>query len=183
MPAERLPETKHYNTSSVMMIGEWKQKIVETIAMDDELSKLLWYNSEDALSQPSLTEEQKYELADAHSDKRRVYPVRYTPKVAIDQQSFIGMSVAGFAPQEIHYQYSDTYVLGYLYFYILVDNSIMDIDEGQRQDKILARIYDLFSDSREYGMGELRIGGLDELWEQNNKFGGYVLMMRVYDFK
>ena len=70
-----------------------------------------------------------------------------------------------------------------LYFYILVDNEIMDIDEGQRQDKLLERIYDIFSDSRDYGMGELRIGGLSELWEQNNKFGGYQLMMRVYDFK
>ena len=59
----------------------------------------------------------------------------------------------------------------------------MDIDEGQRQDKILERIYDLFSDSRSYGMGELRIGGLSEEWEQNNKFGGYTLMMRIYDFK
>ena len=59
----------------------------------------------------------------------------------------------------------------------------MDIDEGQRQDQILARIYDLFSDSRRYGIGTVKIGQLSELWEQNNKFGGYQLMMRVYDFK
>lgn len=165
------------------MIGEWKQRVLETIAMDDELSKLLWYNTEDALSRDSLTEEQKYELVDSTSEHRRIYSTRYTKKVIMDQQSFIGMGIAGFAPQEVHYQYSDTYVIGYLYFYILVDNEIMDIDEGQRQDKILERIYDLFSDSRSYGMGELRIGGLSELWEQNNKFGGYQLMMRVYDFK
>ncbi|UNL37790.1 hypothetical protein G8B26_05005 [Limosilactobacillus reuteri] len=165
------------------MIGEWKQRVLEAVAMDDEISKLLWYNSADALSRPSLTEEQKVELVDSNSNKRRVFPTRYTKNVVMDQQSFIGMGIAGFAPQEVHYQYSDTYVIGYLYFYILVDNEIMDIDEGQRQDKLLERIYDIFSDSRHYGMGELRIGGLSELWEQNNKFGGYQLMMRVYDFK
>ena len=172
LPAERLSDKTHYNTSSVMMIGEWKQKIMETIARDNEFSKLLWYNSEDALSREDLTEAQKYELVDSDSNNRRIYPTRYNPNVVMDQQSFIGMGIAGFAPQEIHYQSSDTYVIGYLYFYILVDNKIMDIDEGQRQDKILERIYDLFSDSRSYGMGELRIGGLSEEWEQNNKFGG-----------
>lgn len=183
MPATKLPDKEHYNTSSIAMIGEWKQRVLEAVAMDDKISKLLWYNSSDALSRPSLTEEQKVELVDSNSNKRRVFPTRYTKNVVMDQQSFIGMGIAGFAPQEVHYQYSDTYVIGYLYFYILVDNEIMDIDEGQRQDKLLERIYDIFSDSRNYGMGELRIGGLSELWEQNNKFGGYQLMMRVYDFK
>lgn len=119
------------------MIGEWKQRVLETIAMDDELSKLLWYNTEDALSRDSLTEEQKYELVDSTSEHRRIYPTKYTKKVVMDQQSFIGMGIAGFAPQEVHYQYSDTYVIGYLYFYILVDNEIMDIDEGQKPDLIL----------------------------------------------
>lgn len=183
MPAEKMPDKIHYNTSSIAMITEWKQRVMETIAMDDELSKLLWYNSSDALSRPSLTEDQKYELVDSTSDMRRIYPTKFNPNVVMDQKSFIGMGIAGFAPQEVHYQYSDTYVLGYLYFFILVDNQIMDIDEGQRQDKILERIYDLFSDSRRYGMGNLRIGGLSELWEHNNKYGGYELMMRLYDFK
>lgn len=182
IPAEKIQDKVHYKTSSIMMIGEWKQRIMETIVEDDELSKLLWYNSEDALTRPSLTDEQKMELVDSSSSQRRVFPTRYNDNVVMDQQSFIGMSISGFAPQEIHYQLSNNYVIGYLYFFILVDNKIMDIDEGLRQDKILERIYDLFADSRKYGMGDLKIGGLTEQWEQNNKFGGYTLMMRVYDF-
>ena len=101
----------------------------------------------------------------------------------MDQESFIGMAISNFSFPEIHYHVTSDFVMGYLYFFILVDNKIMDIDEGQRQDQILARIYDLFSDSRSYGIGTVKVGGLSELWEQNNKFGGYQLMMRVYDFK
>lgn len=182
MPADRLPDHPNYRNASIMKISEWKQQIMETIISDDELSKLLWYNTEDALSRESLTDDQKMELVDPHSENRRVYPTRYSPNVVMDQQSFIGMAISGFAPQELHYRTSNDYVIGYLYFFILCDVEIMDIDEGQRHDMILARLYDLFEDSRTYGMGDMKIGGLNEQWEQNNKFGGYTMMLRIYDF-
>ena len=102
MPATKLPEKTHYNTSSIAMIGEWKQRVLEAVAMDDEVSKLLWYNSPDALSRPSLTEDQKIELVDSTSSNRRVFPTRYTKNVVMDQQSCIGIGIAGFSPQELH---------------------------------------------------------------------------------
>ena len=183
VPAKEITNEAPKHVSSVMKISEWKQQMMETMAMDDDLAKLLYYDSSDALSRPDLTEEQKYELVTEGEEKRRIYPTRYQPGVVMDQQSFIGMAISNFSFPEIHYHVDSDFVMGYLYFFILVDNKIMDIDEGQRQDQILARIYDLFSDSRRYGIGTVKIGQLSELWEQNNKFGGYQLMMRVYDFK
>lgn len=183
VPAKEITNEAPKHVSSVMKISEWKQQMMETMAMDDDLAKLLYYDSSDALSRPNLTEEQKYELVTEGEEKRRIYPTRYKPGVVMDQQSFIGMAISNFSFPEIHYHVDSDFVMGYLYFFILVDNKIMDIDEGQRQDQILARIYDLFSDSRRYGIGTVKIGQLSELWEQNNKFGGYQLMMRVYDFK
>ncbi|KRL91690.1 hypothetical protein FC43_GL001112 [Limosilactobacillus ingluviei DSM 15946] len=102
----------------------------------------------------------------------------------MDQQSFVGLSVSGFVPQEAFAPYrtvADKYVMGYLYFWILVDNQIMDCDEGQRQDLLLEKIYDKFQDADNYGMGRLSVDDLQEVWEQNNKFGGYVLVMKVID--
>lgn len=183
MPAKKLTDNGPKHVSSIMKISEWKQQMMETLAMDDELAKLLYYDSSDALSRPDLTEEQKYSLVTEDSGHRRIYPTRYKPGVVMDQESFIGMAISNFSFPEIHYHVTSDFVMGYLYFFVLVDNKIMDIDEGQRQDRILARIYDLFSDSRKYGIGTVKVGGLSELWEQNNKFGGYQLMMRVYDFK
>lgn len=183
MPAEKLPDRKQRkHVNSIMKISEWKQKIIESLVLDDQLSKLLWYNSADALSRKSLTEDQKYELADSSSDMLRVHGTMYTPEVMMDQKTFIGMSIANFGPQEIHYQLSNRFLIGYLYIYILVDNKIMVIDEGWRQDKILERIYDILEGSRMIGMGEMQLGNFNDLWEQNNKFGGYTVMMKIYDF-
>ena len=183
MPATRLEGRRIQKKSSVRKITQWKQRIIEAIAMDDEIAKLLWYNTPDALSRPALTEDQKYELADSSSDHRRIYPTRYTPNVVMDQKSFIGLGISGFVPQESYQSFSQRYTMGYLYFYILVDNKIMDIDEGQRQDEILARVYDIFQDEKGFGFGTVQEGDLTEAWDQNNKFGGYVLMMRVVDLK
>lgn len=186
MPAIKLPGRRTPRHASIKKITEWKQKMLESIVEDKEIAKLLYYNSTDALSRPDLTEDQIYSLVDSGSDMRRVYPTRYTPKVIMDQQSFLGLSISGFVPQEAFAPYrtvADNYLMGYLYFWIMVDNRIMDCDEGQRQDLILERVYDRFQDSDGYGMGQLQASDLQEVWEQNNKFGGYVLMMKVIDLK
>lgn len=185
MPAIPIPDKPRKHISALAMMGTWKQRMLEKIVMDDDVSKLLWYNTADALSREDLTDDQKYQLATAGDSRRRVYPTRYRPDVVSDQQSFIGLGISGFTPQEAFAPYrtvADRYVMGYLYFYILVDDSIMDCDEGQRQDLLLQRIYDLFQDSSDFGMGRISVGNLTEAWEQNNKFGGYVLMMKVIDF-
>ena len=183
MPAIKLPDQRETKKASIAMIGEWKQQMMEKIAMDDQIAKLLWYDTSDALSRPDLTDDQKAELCDPTSDHRRIYPTRYTNTVAMEQHSFIGLGISGFVPQESYRQFSSKYTMGYLYFFILCDNKIMDIDEGQRHDFLLKRIYELFQDTTGFGMGTLQEGNLMEDWEQNNKFGGYVLMMKVIDMK
>lgn len=168
----------HSPKGSLMMITEWKQKIMEVLCMDDELAKLLGYNSTDALSRKSLTENQKLDLVN-----KNIYGIRYVPDVVQEQKSFISLGLSGFVPQESFRQFSQRYVMGYIYFYILVDTQIMQIDEGYRQDLILSRVYDLFQDRDYFGIGKVQEGNMTELWEQNNKLGGYTLMFKVTDFK
>lgn len=178
MPATKLPKRNTPHKASIMQITEWKQRMMEELINDQQLCKLLKYNSEDALSRPDLTEDERYDLVGD-----RILPTRYTPNVQMEQQSMVGLSVGGFVPQESYHNWSFKYVMGYIYFYVLTDVKIMQTERGQRQDLILARIYDIFQDSEKYGMGHVQEGSLDELWEHNNKYGGYVLMMRVVDFK
>lgn len=168
----------HSPTSSLMRITDWKQKIMENLCMDDELSKLLEYNSTDALSRKPLNENQKLDLVN-----KNIFGIRYVPEVVEEQKSFISLGLSGFVPQESFRQFSERYVMGYIYFYILCDTQIMQIDEGYRQDLILARVYDLFQDKDYFGVGKIQEGNMTELWEQNNKLGGYVLMFKVTDFK
>ncbi len=163
---------------AIMQFTYWKQKIMDKLASDKELTKLLAYNSDDALVRPDLTEDERYDLIG-----KRILGVRYLSKVVQDQQSMIGIGFGNFVPQESWRQFSEKFTMGYVYFYILVDNEIMSMETGYRQDLILARVYDLFQDEKFFGIGTLELGNLTELWEQNNKFGGYCLMMRVIDTK
>lgn len=168
----------HSPNGSIMQITKWKQKMMEVLCQDDQIAKLLNYDTVDALTQKNLDEDQKYNLVD-----KRIFGVRYNPNVVQEQGSFITLSISGFVPEESFRQFSQRLVMGYLYFNILVDHSLMQVDEGYRQDLLLQRVYDLFQDSNFFGIGKLQEGNLTELWEQDNKYGGYVLMFQVVDFK
>lgn len=167
---------KHNN--SVMKITEWKQNILEILSTDNEISKLLFYSSPDVLSRDDLSEDEKFNLVN-----KQILGVRYINDVVEEQKSYIALGFGNFVPQESWRQFSQKLVMGYVYFYILVDNQIMLTDTGYRQDLLLQRIYDLFQDSPFFGLGRLQINGMTELWEQNNKFGGYTLIFRVIDTK
>lgn len=175
--------TKHtrkvdVNNNTIKNITKWKQYILEKIIEDDELCKLLTYNSEDCLDLPAPTGEARHMLIN-----NQVYGYRYIPTVAKEANSWISMSISNFVPQESFRQFSDDYLMGFLYFYILVDTAIMSTDTGYRQDLIASRIYEIFQGEKTFGVGEARMETMIENWEHNNKFGGYTLGFKVVEFK
>lgn len=169
-------EKKRYG---VMDFTKWKQNVMEMLIKDDQLALLLHYNTPDCLSKPLLTDNQKEELVN-----NSIYGYRFVPDVAEEQKSYISLGLSNFVPQEGFRQFSDDYVQGFIYFYILVDTAIMETETGYRNDLILARIYDIFQEQKGIiGMGELRMEACSELWQHNNKFGGYTLGFRVVAMK
>lgn len=145
---------------------------------DKDLVKLLKYDTPDALHKPDLSEDEAYDLVN-----NRIFGFRYNPKPVDTTGSFIGMGFSNFVPQEGFRQFSDDYIMGYMYLYILVDTEIMITDQGYRQDLVLDRLYDIFQECRGFGMGELRLETCLELWQHNNKFGGYTAGFRVVEMK
>jgi hypothetical protein len=175
------PQRKRRNKNyprGIMKIGEWKQRAMELLLADDELVKLLKYDTPDALLKDNLTEEERFELID-----KSIIGHRYNPKPVSEQKSFITMGLSNWVPQESFRQFSDDYIMGYFYFYILVDVQIMKTDTGYRHDLILSRIYDIFQESRFFGMGELKMETCIDLWEQNNSFGGYTVGFKIMEVK
>lgn len=166
------------NVGGLTNITKWKMEAINALIEDDVIGKLLAHTTTDALSKPSLSEDESEDLVNS-----RIYGYRYVPDVAKEAASYISMSVHNFAPQEGWRQFSDEYIMGYLTFYIFVDTQIMNMDEGYRQDLILERVYDIFQENRKFGMGELRLEMQGDLWTQNNKFGGYQLGFKVVDMK
>ena len=163
----------------VMRFTEWKQQAVDLMLADEKLVKLLAYDTKNALSRESLSEEEAIDLL---VDKR-IFQYRYNPYPVDTTGSFISMGLSHFVPQEGFRQFSDDYLMGYLYIYILVDTEIAKVNEGVRQDQILERIYEIFQENRDFGMGELRLETCVELWQHNNKFGGYTAGFRVTAMK
>lgn len=165
--------------NGVSQFTKWKQKVMEMLVCDDTISKLLYYDTEDCLSKPDLTLDEKEDLINKY-----VFGYRYIPEVAESKKAYISLSLSNFVPQEGFRQFSDDYIHGYLFFYILVDTAILNTDTGYRNDLILARIYELFQEQRNIiGMGELRMEACTELWQHSNKFGGYTIGFKVVDMK
>lgn len=175
---EKHVRKKKENNNSIKNITKWKQLILAKIVEDEELSKLLFYNTPDALSLPSPTYEQRESLINSN-----VMGYRYIPKVAEESESWISISTSRFAPQEGFRQFSNEYLMGFIFFYILVDTAIMETETGYRQDLIAERLHNIFQESRELGIGELRLESFVENWEHNNKLGGYTMGFRTVDFK
>lgn len=150
------------------------QKLIE----DDELAKLLVYNSPDCLSKPSVTDDVRESLVN-----KQIFGYRYIPEVAQETKSYISMSTSNFVPQEGYRQFSDDYLMGFIFFYILVDSAVIETETGYRQDLIAARVYEIFQEREGLGIGKTRMESFVENWEQNNKFGGYTIGFRTVDFK
>lgn len=175
---EKHVRKKRENNNSIKNITRWKQSILAKLIEDDDLAKLLTYQSEDALSLPSPTNKQRESLV---NDCVKGY--RFIPTIAEEAKSWISISTSRFAPQEGFRQFSDDYLMGFIFFYILVDTAVMETETGYRQDLIAERIHSLFQESRDFGLGELRLESFVENWEHNNRFGGYVMGFRTVDFK
>lgn len=93
------------------------------------------------------------------------------------------MGFSNFVPQEGFRQFSDDYIQGYFYMYILVDRSIIETDTGCRNDLIAGRVYELFQEKRIFGMGETRMEACIEIREQSSGYMGYTLGFKVVDLK
>ena len=161
-----------------MHFTDWKQKALEMIVTDDDIGRLLAYNTPDALFKKTISEDEAIQLID-----KRVFGFRYIPDPVSEQGSFICLALNQFEPDEGFRRFSGSYISGYLWVHILVDNSIFKTDSGYRQDLILERVHDLFEGSTAFGLGELRFESVTELWQHKNKFGGYSIGFRMVEMR
>lgn len=165
------------NNNIIRNITTWKQIIMDEIIQDDVLSKLLHYNSPNALRQEDLNSEEKRKLYQS-----KVFGYRYNPQVVEESTQFITVGISRFAPVEGFRTISNRYIAGYIYFYILVNNQNMKMESGYRQDLIADRLHNLFHENEDIGIGTLKFDNLIENWEHNNTLGGYILGYKVTDF-
>lgn len=162
---------------------KWKQAAVERLINNEDLLKLLYYDSPDALSKAPLTEEQISEIV-SPGENQQIFQYRYVSNLAKRKTSYLSMDLSYFKPLEEFRLFSEKYVSGYLYIYILSDIGIMEVNQGIRADLILSEVYrSLDGLDSVIGMGKLGIETQLPLWVDNNAFGGYSVGFKVSDLK
>jgi hypothetical protein len=163
--------------STMEKLGEFKMEVLKRCLEDDKLTKLLFYDAEDALFKPDV--EDSY-------DKlmyKKVFPYRFVPDPIQHQGTYLTLGASGFRRHQEDYTIYDDYQSGEIYFYFFTHVDLMRTDSGVRQDLILGEISRLFDGTRGIGMGELKLRYMNELWMHNNKFGGYSVAFTITDFK
>ena len=162
---------------------KWKQEAISRLVLNENLMKLMYYNTPDALSKPTPTEEQVSRMVSPGKDQQ-IFQYRYVGNLATRQTSYISMELAYFKPLEEYRLFSEQYVSGLFYIYILSDIEIMEVNQGIRTDLILKEVYrSLDGLDSLIGMGKLGVETQLPLWVDNNSFGGYSIGFKVSDLR
>lgn len=104
-----------------------------------------------------------------------IFPYRLSSKTFTEPKSLITMRFANFKP--IGNKFRD----GNIYFYIICHNSLIRTDYGLRYDFIFKEIDDLFTSSRDIGIGKLELFDVSDL-DIDENYMGSVCVFHVTDF-
>ncbi|QRV11476.1 hypothetical protein JR311_19935 (plasmid) [Bacillus velezensis] len=157
-------------------LPQYKMDVLNKVLESEKLTKLIGYDSPDALFKTPLESPQDL-LYD------RIFPFRFVPETVERQATYLTLGVNGFRRLQEGYKIYDDYQTGEIYFYLFTHHDLMKTDSGVRQDLILGELDNLFEGYRGMGMGELKLRYVNELWIHNNRFGGYSIAFTITDFK
>lgn len=167
--------TKNMNAISLAQkIPKIKGEIMNRICDNDKISKLVYYNDENALRMPSLPNARR-ELIN-----ERVFPYRFVPESIDTQGTYITVGTY-FAPMQDGFSYAENFNSLTFYLYVFTHTQLMKTKSGTRQDLLLSELDLIFDKTELVGMGRIRMRGVQELWLHNNKFGGYILSYTIGD--
>lgn len=160
----------------VQRIPTYKLKVLDKLKESDVISKLLHYDTSDAMRKPNLTEDEKDDLIYS-----RIYPYRFVPDIIENQGTYITIGLGSVRLYEQGYDIYDDFTSAQLNFFIFTHQGLMRTNSGIRQDLLVAEVSKIFDKDRTLGIGELKIRSMDELWIHNNKFGGYTISFQLVD--
>ena len=155
-------ENYQFPKSSFLSINKDLDIITNRILKNDRLQKLLYYNVENPLDQPNLTEDQQLELLERN--------IKIVPKLYVDGSvmNYIIISFDNFIPNASNPEFRDN---------TISFDIICHFDQWQLKDfnlrpyRIAAELDTLFNDTRLTGIGKLDFVGCSQLL-LNEEFAG-----------
>lgn len=156
---------------------KWKQDAIEKMLQDDTLMKLMYYDTEDWNMKPNPTREQRESLVNS-----QIYKYKFIDSGGMEKKSYISMGMSGFIPLEEYQVFSNKFLEGYFYLFILCERDILNTNMGVRSDLIADRVYQLF-EGEDLGIGSIRMESFIEFWSDNNTHGGYTIGFKTTDMR
>jgi hypothetical protein len=163
-----------YTPKSFSQIGKDLQLIIDRLMSNDNLCKLLYYADKNALSKPSLTEDQKYSLIGEY--------IKVTPLVPKDNdmRSYIVVQFDDFSPNMSSEMVLRDYTLS---FDILCNTKIWTLDDYTlRPYAIMHELDKMFNISKLNSLGPINFLGANSLII-NEFFMGFSIAYRIHDFR
>lgn len=154
-----------YKNSSFLSLEKDASLIVQKILDDNELKKLLYYNTEDCLDRPALTQEESYSLIGKQ--------IKIVPKAEIDPEGYpyIIIGFDSFTPNQNNPQFRDNLIT----FDIFCPFERWDLGDFQlRPYKIAGRIDARLNNQKLTGIGVLNFVSANNLII-NNELGCFSL--------
>lgn len=143
--------------------------IMVKLIENQNLCKLLKYNTKDCLSQPSIEDTTSL----LHNE---IFPYPFSTETLKEASSLLIVTFDKFTPTK-GYGYKNNYVI----FRVLCNNDLWSTDDGLRPYLILHELDTMFNDKKVIGIGKLIFNSCNELWA-NKDYTGFTLTYKVTDF-
>lgn len=154
--------------SRLKEISKYKQNILMKLISSDKIVKAVANEPENFLEHPV---DDPYALI-----YDQIYPYNRIPNVEEERKTFITIKHGGYK------LINNSFKSGYITFFVYTHTKLMKTDYGEtRSDYIISEIDELFNKSRDFGIGELKFDGMDEM-PGNDKYFGQWIRYKVADW-
>jgi hypothetical protein len=163
-----------------LIILDGLEKIIPNMAeklLDNQvLLKCIYYNSSDALSQPDLTEDQRYELIDqdlANISTTRIFFSPAPQNIVLEEQAQFRLYIDKIIPDNVK-------LAKVIYdFQVIVHEDLWPLNGGKQRPLVMIQeILKILNGTDVDGMGSLYLQFPISVIIYDNKFSGYMLSLQ-----
>lgn len=144
-------------------------KVLSAITDNNDLCKLIHYNTDDPLNQPNI---------DGNSLLfKKIFPYNFNVEILSEASSILNVSFTSFESGRNNIAYKN----GIITFTVLCHHELHKMNEGLRPFFIAHEIDKLFNDQRVIGIGTMQFDRYREIWASKD-YSGCQLSYKIVEF-
>lgn len=159
-----------YPKSSFLSLEKDLDSIVGMVMKNNNLKRLLYYNSKDCLTKPALNEDETLKLFEEN--------IKIVPLIEITNEmlNYLTITFDGFTPNATNPQFRDNLIK----FHIYCPFEQWQLKDFQmRPYKLAAEIDTMFNNKHLTGIGTLEFVGAEQFFMEDVPYGGLCLLYRA----